>query len=169
MQPDASCTPSLTKGRIKCELELTSSPRWYQYTDKPKYALSLDSGPEFATGVTGKEFVLFAVVAEKTLVRENDLEVEGFSSGSSDVGVPGMMRTVFSHSGTEFLVLKLLCGSKFLIDGFPFAELGRGGKPDLAETGLVKEVMFILVEGGHELSKDLAGIFNDKRFGRLLL
>lgn len=122
------------------------------------------SGPEFATGVTGKECVLFAD-KEKTLVRENDLELEGLSWGSVDVGVSGMRRTVFSHSGGRFFVLKLRC--RFLIDGLPFAELGLGGKLALVELGLVIGGILILVELGHGFSMVLDGICSDDRFGRL--
>lgn len=101
------------------------------------------------------------------MVRENDLELKGLSCGSSEVGVPGMMRTVLSHSGGRFLVLKLRCGSRFLVDGLPFAENGFGGKPALVALGLVIEGIFILVELGHGFSMDLEGICNEERFGRL--
>lgn len=101
------------------------------------------------------------------MVRENDLELEGLSCGPSEVGVPGMMRTVLSHSWGRFLVLKLCCGSRFLVDGLSFAEFGFGGKLALIALGLVIGGIFILVELGHGFSMGLVGICNEERFGRL--
>lgn len=39
----------------------------------------IDSGPEFAIGVTGKELVILNDEEKKTLLREKDLEVVGLS------------------------------------------------------------------------------------------
>lgn len=61
--------------------------------------------PGLARGVTGKECAFFE--NEKTLDRENNLEeVDGLPS--SDRGVLGGTKIVFSHSDITFLFLKLL-------------------------------------------------------------
>lgn len=128
----------------------------------------MDEGPAFATGVTGKERVPFADMAERTLVRENALDVEGLSCCPSEDGVPGMRRIVLSLSGFEFFALKLRCGSRFLIDDFVLEEVGLGGSPALVEPGVsAAEGIFIRVEVGNGVSKDLAGICKEGRFGRL--
>lgn len=57
-----------------------------------------DLEPEFAMGVTGNEHALLVEGEEKTLLRENDLEVEGFSVVMSDFGMFEKIRNVFSPS-----------------------------------------------------------------------
>lgn len=120
--------------------------------------------------MAGKECVLFAET-EKTLVKENCLDVEGFSCCPSEDGVPGMRNIVLSPSGiVDVLVFILRCGSRFLTDDFVLVELGLGGNPaDAAfvEVGLDKEGIFVLVEPGNALSNDLAGICKEERFGLL--
>lgn len=121
-----------------------------------------EPGPELATGVTGKECVLFADAEEKTLERENGFDVDGLSCPSED-GVPGMRRIVLSLSAVELFVLKLRCGSRFLKDDFALADKGLGGKPDLVELGLGD----ILVDEGNWFSNVLEGICKEDRLGRL--
>ena len=100
------------------------------------------------------------------MLRENDLEVVGLSKAPSDDGVSGMIRTVFSPSSDKFLTLKLLWGSRFLMDDFNFAEGGLGGNPALVDVGLDIEEISILVKAD-EFSRDLTGICKDDKFGRL--
>ena len=130
-----------------------------------------EAAPESAIGVEGKECVIFAETDEKTLLRENCLNIAGFSCCPSEDVVPEMRRIVLSPSGIdEFFVFRLRCGSRFLMDDFVRVELGLGGKPGgpaLDVLGL-GEVIFILVElGGNAFSKDLAGICKEERLGRL--
>lgn len=66
------------------------------------------SEPEFAIGVTGKEFAALVDEEKKTLLREKDLEVVGLSREPSDGGVSGIMRTVLSASWGKFFTLRLL-------------------------------------------------------------
>ncbi|RZS28364.1 hypothetical protein BHM03_00061952, partial [Ensete ventricosum] len=108
-------------------------------------------GPQLATGVTGKECVCLvepedkALVEDKTLVIKNCLDVDACSCGPCEEGVPGIRRTVLSPPGVEFLVLRLLCGKRLLMDDFALVEIGLGGKPALTEPGLDKT--FDLAEG----------------------
>lgn len=112
-------------------------------------------------GVSGKERIDLVVEENKTLFRENDLEVEGLSES----GVSGIMRTVFSPSWVTFFVLVLFCGIRFFIDDMNLAEWGLGGNPDRAELGLGTS---ILVKLDNAFSKDLVGICREERFGRLV-
>lgn len=59
-------------------------------------------------GVTGNEHALLVEGEEKTLLRENDLEVEGLSTGMSDFGVCEKIKYVFSPSCNEVFGQKLL-------------------------------------------------------------
>lgn len=127
-----------------------------------------DAAAKSAIGVDGKEFVLFAEMEERTLVRENGFEVEGLSCCPSEDGVPGMRRPVLSPSVVnELFDFKLRCGSRFLAFDFDLVVLGLGGNPDLVELGLGNEEMFILVELGNGFSKLLVGICKEEIFGRL--
>lgn len=101
------------------------------------------------------------------MLRENDLEVVGLSKGPSDDGVSGMIRTVFSPSSDKFFALKLLWGSRFLMDDLNLAEGGLGGNPALVEVGLGAEEISILAKAEDVFSRDLTGICKDDRFGRL--
>lgn len=112
-------------------------------------------------GVSGKEWIDFVVEENKTLLRENDLEVEGLSES----GMSGIMRTVFSPSRVTFFALVLFCGIRFFIDDMNLAEWGLGGNPDLEELGLGTS---ILAKLDNTFSKDLVGICRDERFGRLV-
>ncbi|RRT49961.1 hypothetical protein B296_00042048 [Ensete ventricosum] len=94
---------------------------------------------ELATGVTGKECVPLVEKEEKTLVKENCLDVDGLPCCPSEDGVPGIRRTVLSPSGAELFVFRLRCGKKLLMDDFVLVELGLGGKPALTEPGLDKK------------------------------
>lgn len=58
------------------------------------------------TGVTGREWVLFADNELMTFLKENDLAVLGLSCCPSD-DVPGFRRTTRSPSWAELLALKL--------------------------------------------------------------
>lgn len=66
-----------------------------------------DWEPELASGVTGNEHDLLDEGEEKTLLRENDLEVEGLSTGMSDFGVFAKIKHVFSASWDEVFGQKL--------------------------------------------------------------
>lgn len=114
------------------------------------------------TGVTGKEYVLLVETEDKTLMKENCLDVEGLSCCPEE-GVPGIRRTVLSPSEVKPFVLRLLCEKTLLIDDFVLVEFGLGGRPALAEPGLDKAC--VLAEG-IGLSKVLTGICKDARFGR---
>lgn len=59
-----------------------------------------------ASGVTGNEHDLLDG-EEKTLLRENDLEVEGLSAGMSDFGMFEKIKHVFSASWDEDFGQKL--------------------------------------------------------------
>lgn len=72
------------------------------------------------------------------MLREKDLEVEGLAKGSSDGGVSGIMRMVFSASWDTFFTLRLLWGNKLFMDDLTLAEFGLGGSPAL-EAGLGTE------------------------------
>lgn len=101
-------------------------------------------------GVTGNEHAFLVKGEENTLLRENEREVEGFSSGISDFCVFEKMRNVFSPSWDVF-VQKLTCGSIFRIDDLNPAEQGLGGNPDLVDEGLD-----VILESA--FSNDLVGI-----------
>ena len=64
--------------------------------------------PEFAIGVTGNEHALLVEGEEKTLLRDNDLEVEGLSPELSDLSMLEKIKTVFSPSFDEVFARKLL-------------------------------------------------------------
>lgn len=123
----------------------------------------MEDESEIATGVTGKECAPLVEKEEKTLVKENCLDVDGLSCFPSEDGVPGIRRTVLSPSGAELLVFRLRCGKKLLMDDFVLVELGLGGKPALTEPGLHK--VYDLADG-NEFSKVLSGICKEVRFGR---
>jgi len=134
-------------------------------------AESTEAAPESAIGVEGKECVLFDETEEKTLLRENCLDIAGLSCCPSEDGVPGMRRIVLSPSGIDgFFVFKLLCGSRFLVDDFVLVEVGLGGKPAgpaLVVLGLGEDIFIFVELSGNAFSKDLAGICKEERFGRL--
>lgn len=114
--------------------------------------------------MTGKECAVFTDTELKTLVKENDLDVEGFSCCPSERGVPGIRRIVLSPSRLELFALILRCGNRFLIDDFVLVELGLGGSPALVELGLGD--MVIRVEEGIGFSIVRAGICIEERCGR---
>lgn len=123
--------------------------------------------PGFPIGVEGKEWVNFPDTAEKTLGRENVLDVEGLSCCPDDVGAPGIRRMALSPSGVVFFALKLHCGSNFFVDDFVLAEAGLGGNPALVEEGVGTGGTLILTEAGNVFSNFLSGICKDERLGRL--
>lgn len=53
------------------------------------------------------------------------------------------------------------------MDDLTLAEFGLGGNPTLVEAGLGTEEMSVLVKADKEFSRDLAGICNEERLGRL--
>ena len=110
-------------------------------------------------GVTGNEHAFLVEGEEKTLLSENDREVEGFSSGMSDFCVFEKMRNVFSPSwDVNVFVQKLLWGSIFRTDDLNPAEQGLGGNPDLVDEGLDAVGISIHVILESAFSKDLVGI-----------
>ncbi|WVY94577.1 hypothetical protein V8G54_033665 [Vigna mungo] len=127
------------------------------------------SAPEFAVGVTGNECVALVDEANRILLRERDLEVEGLdveglSTEQSDGKLSGTIRTVLSLSCEPFLALKL---SKLFIVDLTLAEFGLGGSP-LLEPGLDINVgPSVFVKEDNAFSTDLAGICREERCGLL--
>lgn len=163
--------------RTECPLDnpiCNSADAWYRYWVDNElteqciaswFVSPAISGFELAIGVAGKECAAFAEDGKKTLLRENDLEVEGLLGQPSDGSMSGIMRNVFSISWDMFFARKLLCGSIFLTDDLNLAEFGLGGNPALVELGL--EGISIRIKEDTALSSDLLGIWREDRFGLL--
>lgn len=115
--------------------------------------------------------------ANRILLRERDLEVEGLevegldveglARGQSDGKLSGTIRTVLSVSCEPFLALKLLSESKLFIVDLTLAEFGLGGSP-LLEPGLdINVEPSVFVKEDNVFSTDLAGICREERCGLL--
>ena len=78
------------------------------------------------------------------------------------------MRPVLSISWEQVFILKLLWGSKPLIEDLTLAEFGLGGSP-LVEPGLDRETKgpSVFAKVDNAISSDRAGICSEDRLGRL--
>lgn len=95
----------------------------------------IDSGFEWAIGVTGKDDVL-VVRSVKSFVRDNVLEMNGFCFVVSDEPPCASMAAAFSISKVLFRYLKLNFGSKLLMFDLIFDDEGSGGSFIWAKLGL---------------------------------
>lgn len=102
-----------------------------------------DSELEFAIGVTGSEDVLF-ILGLNIFVRDNVLEIEGFSRGIVDE-MSGAKLAVFSTSKVEIRDLKLSLGKRLFKDDLPLDEEGPGEPLALAsaELGVKRKFTFL--------------------------
>lgn len=137
----------------------------------------IDSGFEWAIGVAGKDDVFFGL-GVKSFVRENVLEINGFSW--VPVGVPPSARVAaFRISEVVFRYLKLSFGRRLLTVDLVLDDegpgdtlilfkqgLGNGEKFTLLGVGLGVGGMFILTKSSLASSRVLEGICK-ARFCRL--
>lgn len=101
-----------------------------------------DSGCERAIGVTGKDDVLL-IRGVNSFVRDNDLEMEGFSLAPVDD--PSEARLEAFSISEELRYLKLSFGKRAFIDDLPLAEEGPGDPLTLAsmEPGVKRKFTFL--------------------------
>ena len=108
----------------------------------------IDSELKCATGVTGKDEVLF-MRGVNIFERDQDLDIDGFSCDAVVEEPESRLEALsISVSGFMFRFLKLSFGRRFLMDDFALDEEGPGELFSLESEGLGVNMKFTLLGVG---------------------